>query len=168
MGKKNNQDKRPTPKPAPDQVNIPAFNPTQKYPILAEMTQMTQMYTGPLPHPSILKQYDQVMPGLAERIVKMAENQSGHRMVLERASVESDFAARQKQFRLTLFGQVASFVISMTGILAGVYVAIHGKEWVGGIVGAGGIGGLVVGILQTVRRKNTGAPNPPSSAPTLQ
>ena len=34
---------------------------------------------GPLPDPSSLGEYDQVLPGLADRIVNMAEEEAEHR-----------------------------------------------------------------------------------------
>jgi uncharacterized membrane protein len=119
----------------------------------------TQSHTGPLPHPSVLKLYNDVMPGLAERIVTMAENQSSHRLALETASVEAEIAIQKKHLMLMALGQFFSFIVSMTGIIGGVYVAIHGKEWVGGIVGAGGVSGLVIGIIQ-LRRKPVEPPRP--------
>jgi uncharacterized membrane protein len=49
-----------------------------------------QSFSGPLPHPSLLKQYNDCVPDGAERIIKMAENQSDHRRSLERMVVESN------------------------------------------------------------------------------
>jgi len=42
-----------------------------------------QDFTGPLPHPSILAGYNQVLPGSAERILVMAEKQLDHRINTE-------------------------------------------------------------------------------------
>lgn len=39
-------------------------------------------FSGPIPPPAILHQYDAVIPGAAERILKMAEEQSKHRQEL--------------------------------------------------------------------------------------
>ena len=41
--------------------------------IAAQSKVVQQFYTGPLPDPKSLREYDQFMPGLAERIIKMAE-----------------------------------------------------------------------------------------------
>ena len=37
------------------------------------------IHAGPLPPPEILREYDQALPGLADRIVSMAEGQANHR-----------------------------------------------------------------------------------------
>ena len=39
-----------------------------------------QQFSGPIPPPEALKQYDVVVPGLAERIMKMAENEAASRL----------------------------------------------------------------------------------------
>jgi uncharacterized membrane protein len=46
-------------------------------------------YSGPLPPPAVLQRYDQVVPGAAERILRMAEGQSKHRQALESVVVRS-------------------------------------------------------------------------------
>ena len=42
-----------------------------------------ETFLGPLPPPEILAQYEQILPGSAERIMVMAENQAEHRQSLE-------------------------------------------------------------------------------------
>ncbi|HQH25465.1 MAG TPA: DUF2335 domain-containing protein [Bacteroidales bacterium] len=39
-----------------------------------------QAYSGPVPAPEALEKYNQVIPDGADRIMKMAENQSNHRI----------------------------------------------------------------------------------------
>lgn len=39
--------------------------------------QLQQHYSGPLPQPEALAKYDQIVPGAAERIIKMAEKRNG-------------------------------------------------------------------------------------------
>lgn len=40
---------------------------------------LEKTYSGPLPLPEDLAKYDRVVPGAAERILRMAENESEHR-----------------------------------------------------------------------------------------
>ena len=44
-------------------------------------------YSGPLPPPEMLVQYNGAFPGCAERIVAMAERQSQHRQDLEKTDL---------------------------------------------------------------------------------
>lgn len=47
-------------------------------------------YVGPLPPPDTLAQYDKILPGAAERILRMAEEQSAHRRELETTIVDKN------------------------------------------------------------------------------
>jgi uncharacterized membrane protein len=42
-----------------------------------------QSYSGPIPDPHSLAQYEQLQPGLAERIIRMAEKEAEHRHLQE-------------------------------------------------------------------------------------
>lgn len=51
---------------------------------------------GPLPPAEMLADYEQVMPGLADRIVKMAELEQAHRHQLERNEFEHPYAVARR------------------------------------------------------------------------
>lgn len=54
-----------------------------------------EIHHGPLPHPEVLRQYDQLSPGAADRIITMAEGEAAHRRQMERQQLESDVAHRK-------------------------------------------------------------------------
>ena len=97
---------------------------------------MMQSFSGPLPPPEILKKFDEVVPGAAERIIKMAEEQSTHRKDLEKKVIESDIA-RSK------WGQVLGFAIAIAGLATSTLIAIYGSAIAGGIIGVGTLASLV-------------------------
>ena len=45
---------------------------------------VSQEFAGPIPPPSMMKQYEETLPGSADRILKMAETQSEHRQWMEK------------------------------------------------------------------------------------
>ena len=51
----------------------------QKKPESLSITAERHQFSGPLPHPEILRQYDLIVPGFAERILIMAEKESENR-----------------------------------------------------------------------------------------
>jgi len=77
-----------------------------------------------LPPPEILRKYDELLPGSAERIIAMAERQGAHRQGLESEVVISNC----KNERL---GMVFCFVICAMAIVAGIYAVKTGKEGFG-------------------------------------
>lgn len=95
-----------------------------------------ESFSGPLPHPNILQRFNEVVPGAAERIIKMVEDQSRHRQELEKKVVESDI-------RLAKWGQVLGFVIAISGLVVSAVVSIFGNEIAGGIIGVGTLASLV-------------------------
>lgn len=83
--------------------------------------EVSMAFSGPLPHPDILKRYDEILPGAAERIIKMAEQQAEHRRSLEQQALKSDV----KNSRLGIwFG----FIIGISGIIGGIVVAVFGNQ----------------------------------------
>jgi uncharacterized membrane protein len=116
--------------------NYPQNQPRNNQTVVVHHEQQVQSFSGPLPHPEILRQFEQVSPGAAERIIKMAEDQSQHRRDLEKKVIESD-VARSKM------GQVLGFVIAIFGLTVSAIIAIYGNAIAGTILGAGTIASLV-------------------------
>lgn len=77
-----------------------------------------------LPAPEELARYEKVVPGGAERILEMAEQQSMHRREMEDKAVSAEI-------RGTRIKQVLTFVLALaTGILGGILL-ISGSELAG-------------------------------------
>lgn len=93
-------------------------------------------FSGPLPHPEILKGFEEVVPGSAERIIKMAEGQFLHRTTLESRVINSDII-RSK------WGQILGFIIAIAGLSGSVIMVCFGKQVAGGILGIGTLASLV-------------------------
>lgn len=97
-------------------------------------------FSGPLPPPDLLAEYNQVLPGLAERIVAMTEAEGENRRALQR-----------RVLRLSEAGLVSAFVITMTVIVWGFVLIGQGKspEGMTSIIAA--LGSLL--IVYLTRRK---------------
>lgn len=91
---------------------------------LRRLQQTTIQFVGPLPPPEVLLQYDQALPGGAERIMALAERQSAHRQELEKTVVNSNC----KNERL---GTQLGFVLAMSALLGGFYLVAHGMNAAG-------------------------------------
>lgn len=115
----------------------------QQHEIVAE----SHEFSGPLPPPSILSSYEGISPGLAGRIVAMAENEAIHRHDMEKRLLDADVEINHKMIqnnaREVLLGQILGFVIGTLTILAGTYTIVSGFPWAGVPVGTGGVIALV-------------------------
>lgn len=97
---------------------------------------LTAFHSGPLPPPSILEGYERVLPGSAERIVKMAETQSLHRQLLEKTLVSTSS-------RNSTMGLIFGFIIAVIAFALSAYLIYTSHVVVGGIMGSAVIVALV-------------------------
>lgn len=95
--------------------------------ITAIYSETSVTITGPLPHPSILKEYELICPGTAKKIIELAIEQSSHRMQSEKLFILSQI---RKEYR----GQWMAFSLVIGFIIASVIVTTYGYPWVGGIM----------------------------------
>jgi uncharacterized membrane protein len=93
-------------------------------------------FSGPLPPPEILARYNDAIPGGAERILAMAENQSKHRQSLEGKVVDANCRAQRT-------GSILGFLICITAIASGTFLIYVGKSAEGLVPIIGALGGLV-------------------------
>jgi uncharacterized membrane protein len=100
----------------------------------SQMTIEAASWLGPLPPPGALQLFDDVIPGSAERILAMAENQANHRILMESRIIRGDFT-------LSYIGLAAGFVLSTLVILGGIYLISLGHDWAGsGLIGLNLVG----------------------------
>jgi uncharacterized membrane protein len=91
------------------------------------VVQATVEHQGPLPPPEDLQRYDQVMPGLADRIVSMAEREQMHRHAMQEVSVRGglDIAKR---------GQLLGFAIAIIVLGVALALVLLGHETAGTVI----------------------------------
>lgn len=105
----------------------------------------TAQYSGALPPPEMLKGFEAVLPGSAERILKMAELEQTHRHAEESL-------ARKSFDRETLLGQCFAFGIVLSAIGGAVCAGINNAQVVGSVLGTFGIGSIVAVFIFGRRR----------------
>ncbi|MBZ5704213.1 MAG: DUF2335 domain-containing protein [Acidobacteriia bacterium] len=86
--------------------------------------EISRYHSGPLPPPEDLAKYEQILAGAADRIIRMAEQQSTHRQHLEKVAIESN-ASTQK------WGLVCAFIIAMSAIWGGIWLSLKGMSGAG-------------------------------------
>ncbi|MEJ2763521.1 DUF2335 domain-containing protein [Photobacterium sp. MCCC 1A19761] len=101
---------------------------------------VAQHYSGPIPPPKMLNEYESVHPGFAERIVSMAEKEQEHRHTVEKESVRG---AITKDSR----GQHYALIVSLVMIVACTFLISIGHEVAGSIFGGASLLGLAYAFL---------------------
>lgn len=101
----------------------------------------SEVFRGPLPHPRHLKAYDDVVPGAADRIIKMAED-SLHHNIRVMSAAQKDYAADKR------LGLIFGFISLLVLIACAMYsVSIHEVVAAGIFLGAAACGVVARFIL---------------------
>lgn len=95
-----------------------------------EVPQASRSPGGPLPPPAVLKQYDDLVPGSAERIFQMSEKALDHQIDFRRAGLTADVVNTKR-------GQVLVFAVVVI-VLAYSAIALYtGHASMGQLLGGG-------------------------------
>ena len=109
-------------------------------------------FSGPIPPPSIIKGYEEVLPGAADRILIMAEEQAKHRQAMERKIVNTES-------RDSLLGILFAFSLGIGCIVAAIIVVImvpqNSGAIAGSVFGVAGIGSIIATFIRGTRRSSS-------------
>lgn len=97
-------------------------------------------WEGPLPPPVHLKQFDEIVPGAASRILAEWEAETAHRRDIERKTFWATAAER-------IGGRILAFLSYIFALLAAAYCASLGLEWAAGIIGGATIASVVASFV---------------------
>jgi uncharacterized membrane protein len=120
--------KRPLPAPAsPPQAKSPVSAATQQAiptgipQIQATILAQTQQWSGPLPPPGALQQFNEIIPNGAERIMSMVEQEQAHRLAHENARQEGEINATRRGHYIG--GAIT--LLSIAAAVGGGYLGVH-------------------------------------------
>ncbi len=137
MSKKNKRNKNKIPE---------AVNKQQLQQVIHQMVR-TEIFSGPLPSPDNFQKYNEILPGAAERILKMAEQQGSHRRELEKAAITHDIKQSKR-------GSIFAFSLGVLAIVAGFILLLLGKDIYGLGAMISGIAPILIAfIYQSGKRK---------------
>ena len=116
-----------------------------------------QSFSGPLPTPRLLKEYEETLPGLAERIVLIHEANESHRREMEAKNLDASYKFRTIEKRYGFSLSVIGIFVGLAAIALGVF---FGSESVantaylaGGGMGTISLIGLVSVLLGSNKKK---------------
>ncbi len=115
--------------------------------VIANTKFVAEQFHGPIPPPSILNEYEKLLPGSADRILSMAEKETQHRHKMETKAIDAEIEGLKNEASDTKRGQCFGLFIGVTAIISGAYTSVHGYPWSGTFIGAGGVAGLVSAFI---------------------
>jgi uncharacterized membrane protein len=123
-------------------IPSPEASPTAEENVRASEYRSVEL-SGPIPSPAVLGQYERLVPGTAERLIKMAEKEQNHRHEMDMKVASAQINDLRRNRLENNLGQVFGLVIGLTAIMAGSFTAIKGSQLAGGLIGTAGVAGLV-------------------------
>ena len=90
----------------------------QRSQVVAQMVSLVQeeRFSGPIAHPRHLREYDDILPGSANRIITMAENNLEHAHHMQRTAIAADVQDMKDGRR---FGFAALIILILSALLCG-------------------------------------------------
>jgi uncharacterized membrane protein len=125
-----------------------AIQQSQAHPSVEQLTitQQASSFSGPLPPPESLAEYERISPGFADRIVAMAEKEQVHRH-------GNEHELWNLQRRLLSRGQVFAFILSLAIVAGGIWLLTMDKAITGFITLLGAIGTVAGPFIYQMRWK---------------
>jgi uncharacterized membrane protein len=120
-------------------ASLPAFYSAQ----VAHM----QQSTGPIPAPDVMRKYEELNPGFANRIMKMAEDEAAHRRAMESHVIELQGQDQRAYRRSELCGSIFGLTIGLAALGVAIAAIIMGSPMAGGFIGTTGVTGLVTSFI---------------------
>ncbi len=124
---------------------------------------LAHSYSGPLPHPAILKQFEDCIPGSGERILKIFEDQATHRQSLEKSREEHNQFIEKRHLENShnqiTKGQLLGFFICLVALISGTICSLFGAIVPGSLFGTAGVAGLGAVFVYGSKRKEKNLKN---------
>lgn len=95
-----------------------------------------ERFSGPLPHPEHFKKYNQIVPGSANRLLKMAEDDLAHIHSIQKSQVLMENIA-------TIGGLITGWSIAVISLVGSGYLIMNGHDIAGSILGGTSLASLV-------------------------
>lgn len=124
-------------------VSIPdtqPLAPSDKAAISLELIrQELSFYSGPLPSPRVLREFDEVVPGSARRLIDRFEKQSDHRMAMEEKNLDASIDRANR-------GLVAGLIVVVLALATALILGLNGQEVAAAAIGGGSLA-TVAGVF---------------------
>ncbi len=109
-----------------------------------------ESFSGPLPHPEHFKKYNQIVPGSANRLLKMTEDDLKHIHTIQNSQMSIEKIA-------TIGGLIAGWTIAIIALVGSGYLILENHDIAGTVLGTGTLTTLV-GVF-VYGRKSQNNPN---------
>jgi len=123
-----------------DYLESQGLDPNAMIQVVTEQSITTQQHAGPLPAPEDLREYDRIVPGLAERIISRSEKEQAHRHSMDQKIVELEYGLKSR-------GQLLGIAALIALLAVVIIMVVYGVPAEAAALGAATIVGVVVTMV---------------------
>ena len=105
-----------------------------------------ESYSGPLPHPDILRGFQEINPDYPNRIFDMAEENN-------KANIRAQDRITIANIVIPVIGQVFTFLLGLCGVGAGIFLALRGHSAASIAAILSGLAPIVIAAIQNMKQK---------------
>jgi uncharacterized membrane protein len=116
-----------------------------------------ESFSGPMPHPRHLIEYEKTLPGSAERILTMAEKEQSHRHIQEDRMVRAEV-------RNSMFGLCFGLILSVGMLVGATYCAMINQAWVSTAFLSVAAFGMIKSFIEYGKIQGTPPQEPPQNS----
>lgn len=102
-------------------------------------------YSGPLPPPELLRQYEELAPGTVDRLLRLVAEEGRYRREVHKLEVENS-----RRERLT--GQFLAAALSVLSLLTASYLVTRGRDAAGVVIAVTSLSATLAAFLASARK----------------
>lgn len=104
-----------------------------------QVQQVEHHYAGPIPPPASMEHYERILPGLADRIVKMAEQAQAASLQMEKTQIDAVAHVTRLAPYVKFSGLLFAFLLCILLFVGTYMLLMAGKTVEGALTGLGAV-----------------------------
>jgi len=117
-------------------------------------TRLVTHHSGPLPPAESLKTYEEILPGITDRIMTMTENDINHTHEINCSKMKLNSKGLNLAYFTAILGQILSFLIMLIFLICGFTLIYFNKPITGTIFSGVSAFAMIFSLIYQVLNKN--------------
>lgn len=136
-----------------NEIVTPDESPRDGDPAQVSLSIRQETFSGPLPDPATLREYDELVPGSAKQFIDMAERAIPHHQEMEAEQLRIEAVSNREAWSRSRLGAILGSVVALAfaGVALGAVLA--GYPTAGAVLGSVEVAALVAAFMYGTRRQ---------------
>ena len=122
-------------------------------PVVQASVEVAASYSGPLPPPEWLRQYEAVLPGVADRMMTVVESEVANQHAGAEHCRNMERTLAGAGITLATRGQTGAQLLALAFLVAAVVLILSGHSVLGGVMGLADLVGIVASFTVALLRR---------------